>query len=131
MNSKKILVCVLVAACLASFCACSKSEEETTSTTTETTTIATTQETSESTTTETTTAVITGIPLNEESYVEFDAPVSYTVISECVAYSDTSAQTVAQTYPETAMVVGVATDGNYVILDNGFMVEASNLEVLE
>lgn len=75
-----------------------------------------------------TTAYPTGVPLNRDTYVEFTSPVAYTVIKDADAYVDTSVQTYARTYKEGTVVVGVATDDHYVILDDGSVVESVNLE---
>ena len=70
----------------------------------------------------------TGIPLNEDNYSEFDEPVMYEVIEDCVTWSGNDVQTSGGDLVQGSIVSAVATDGNYLILDDQRVVEASHLQ---
>lgn len=126
---KKVKFAAIMLACsvLVLNVGCSKSEENEETTVESTVAVVETDAIVETQTT----AYPTGIPLNQSAYVEFESPIAYNVISDADAYTDNSVQTYATTYVAGSMVIGVATDGHYVILDNETVVEASNLEAMQ
>ncbi len=76
----------------------------------------------------------TGIPLNEDNYAEFldesgnPQPVMYEVIEDCITWSGNDVQTSGGDLVQGSIVSAVATDGNYLILDDERVVEASHLQ---
>ena len=116
MANKKIIAMMLVAAMAFSVAACSSDKtEETTA--------------AEETTTEETAPTVQ--PYNKEANQEFEEPVMYEVIKEVPAYADLDATEVATTYSEGVCIAGVSTDGYYIMQDNGYIIEASALQVME
>lgn len=116
---RKILNIILASAlvlCMAS-CAKEPAEEETYS-------VPESSETEEST-------YPTGIPFDNNNYTEFEEPVAYNVLSDTDAYTDTDVNEYAMTYVEGSMVIGVATDGHYLVLDNRYVMEMDNLEPMQ
>ena len=79
----------------------------------------------------------TGVPLNQDNYVEFtDAagtpePVMYEVIEDCITWSGNDVQTSGGDLVQGSIVNAVAEDGNYLILDDQRVVEASHLQLFE
>lgn len=125
---KRNIVALLIAFTMAlSVASCSKDEPQESSEAP----VETTAAVAETTVADETVAFPTGIPLNQAEYVEFESPIAYNVIHDADAYTDNSVQTYARTYYEGSMVIGVATDGYYVILDDGSVVVASNLEAMQ
>ena len=116
MANKKLITLMLVAAMAFSVVACSSDKtEETTA--------------AEETTTEETAPTVQ--PYNKEANQEFEEPVMYDVVKEVTAYADLDATEVGATYTEGVCIAGVSTDGYYIMQDNGYIIEASCLEVLE
>lgn len=119
MANKKIITmlgCTAIAASLV-LAACGGDKEETSETTTEATTVEQTEE--------------TRIPYDVDNNTEFEEPILYEVTKEVDAYSDVSASEVGKTLPEGACVSGVSTDGYYIMLDDGNIVEAEYLTEME
>ena len=73
----------------------------------------------------------TGVPLNEASYQEFTEPVMYEVIEDCITWSGNDVQTSGGDLVQGSIVTAVATDGNYLILDDQRVVESSHLQVFQ
>lgn len=73
----------------------------------------------------------TGVPLAEDDYTEFSEPVMYEVIEDCITWSGNDVQTSGGDLVQGSIVNGVATDGNYIILDDQRVVEASHLQLFE
>ena len=73
----------------------------------------------------------TGVPLNEGAYTEFTEPVMYEVIEDCITWSGNDVQTSGGDLVQGSIVNGVATDGNYLILDDQRVVELSHLQLFE
>ena len=73
----------------------------------------------------------TGVPLDEDSYAEFSEPVMYEVIEDCHTWSGNDVQTSGGDLVQGSIVNGVATDGNYIILDDQRVVEISHLQMFE
>jgi len=80
---------------------------------------------------ENTGAFPTGVPLDEDEYTEFSEPVMYEVIEDCITWSGNDVQTSGGDLVQGSIVNGVATDGNYIILDDQRVVEASHLQLFE
>ena len=115
MANKKFITLMLVAAMAFSVVACSSDKAEET--------------TAEETTTEETAPTVQ--PYNKEANQEFEEPVMYEVIKEVTAYADLDATEVGATYSEGVCIAGVSTDGYYIMQDNGYIIEASCLQVME
>lgn len=73
----------------------------------------------------------TGIPLDEDSYSEFDEPVMYEVLEDCITWSGNDVQTSGGDLVAGSIVTAVASDGNYLILDDQRVVEASHLQIFQ
>ena len=73
----------------------------------------------------------TGVPLDEDSYTEFSEPVMYEVIEDCITWSGNDVQTSGGDLVQGSIVNAVAEDGNYLILDDQRVVEASHLQLFE
>ncbi len=73
----------------------------------------------------------TGVPLNEASYQEFSEPVMYEVLEDCITWSGNDVQTSGGDLVQGSIVTAVASDGNYLILDDQRVVEASHLQLFE
>ena len=113
MAKKKILALVLASCLVFSVAACSSDKaDETTAETTEAT-------------------EPTVRPYDKNANQEFDEEVLYEVKKEVVAYADLDATEVAETYTEGMCITCVSTDGYYLMQNNGYIVEADCLEVLE
>lgn len=134
---KKFLILGLSVAMLASLCSCSSNAEAEVSVgetvevvnTTETTV---TETTPEVTTFETTTfETANGVKYNMDANVTFDEPLLYEVISEVTVYTDENADHIACTYYEGTCVSAVATDGFYIMQDNGYIIEVSCVQLFE
>lgn len=70
----------------------------------------------------------TGVPLNQDAYVEFSEPVMYEVIEDCITWSGNDVQTSGGDLVAGSIVTAVAEDGNYLILDDQRVVERSHLQ---
>ena len=55
----------------------------------------------------------------------------YEVIEDCITWSGNDVQTSGGDLVQGSIVNGVATDGNYIILDDQRVVEASHLEIFQ
>ena len=73
----------------------------------------------------------TGVPLNQDAYTEFSEPVMYEVIEDCITWSGNDVQTSGGDLVQGSIVNAVAEDGNYLILDDQRVVEASHLQLFE
>lgn len=73
----------------------------------------------------------TGVPLNQDAYVEFDEPKMYEVTEDCISWSGNDVQTSGGDLYQGSVVTVVASDGNYLILDDQRVVEASHLQLFE
>ncbi|MBR1797495.1 MAG: hypothetical protein IJ757_05760 [Clostridiales bacterium] len=73
----------------------------------------------------------TGVPLNQDAYTEFSEPVMYEVIEDCITWSGNDVQTSGGDLYTGSLVTAVASDGNYLILDDQRVVEASHLQLFE
>ena len=74
----------------------------------------------------------TGIPLNQDAYTDFsENPVMYEVIEDCITWSGNDVQTSGGDLVAGSIVSVVASDGNYLILDDQRVVEASHLQLFE
>ena len=74
------------------------------------------------------TAFPTGVPLDQDAYVEFSEPVMYEVIEDCITWSGNDVQTSGGDLVAGSIVTAVAEDGNYLILDDQRVVESSHLQ---
>ena len=72
-----------------------------------------------------------GVPFDHDAYYEFEEPVYYDVIAEAPAYLDVGLNRVEMTYVQGSMVTGVASDGRFIVLDNGYVVDGQYLEAYE
>ena len=131
MKMKKIIAAALVLSLSLALAACSSDEnaEETVAQDTTAVAVETVVETEATETTEP--PFPTGIPLDQDAYVEFDEPVMYEVIEDCDSWTDNGVQFYARTYVAGSVVNAVATDGYYLILDDQTVIEASHLQVME
>ena len=114
MAKKKILALVLASCLVFSVAACSSDKAD---------------ETTAETTAEATEPTVR--PYDKNANQEFDEEVLYEVKKEVVAYADLDATEVAETYTEGMCITCVSTDGYYLMQNNGYIVEADCLEVLE
>ena len=73
----------------------------------------------------------TGVPLNQDAYTEFDEPKMYEVLEDCITWSGNDVQTSGGDLVQGSLVTGVATDGNYLILDDQRVVELSHVQLFE
>ena len=121
MINKKFIAVIMSMTMLVAMTACSKETEETT--VAETTTVA------EETTTETTEEEV--LRFNVDGATEFEEAKLYEVTSEVTVYADWTAKEVIGTYPEGTCISVISTDGVYVMQDNGYIMDASCMELLE
>lgn len=121
MFNKKAIAVALSLSMLIAMTACSNGTEEkesvADSTTTEVTTEATTEE--------------EVLRYNVDGAEEFEEPKLYEVTSEVTVYADWTAKEVVGTYPEGTCISAISTDGVYVMQDNGYIMEAACMELLE
>ena len=122
MAKKKLIGLLLICALAFSVVACSGSGNDETA-------ASDAQSSSEETTSEETEP--TARPYDKEANQEFEDEVLYEVTKEVVAYADLDATEVAETYSEGMCISGVATDGFYVMQNNGYIIQADCLEKLE
>ena len=73
----------------------------------------------------------TGIPLNQDAYTELAEPAMYEVLEDCITWSGNDVQTSGGDLVAGSIVTVVASDGNYLILDDQRVVEASHLQLFE
>ncbi len=71
------------------------------------------------------------VAFNHDAYSEFAEPVYYDVTADAPAYADVGLNSIAMTYVQGSMVMGVATDGYYIVLDSGYVVDGQYLEAVE
>lgn len=74
------------------------------------------------------TAFPTGVPLDQDAYIEYSEPVMYEVIEDCITWSGNDVQTSGGDLVAGSIVTAVAEDGNYLILDDQRVVESSHLQ---
>lgn len=122
MANKKLIALILGASMVMSLAACSSSKEA------EETTTAAEETTTEATTTEETTPA--GRPYDQAANEEFEEPKMYEVTKDIMGYEDMEA-TVECEFFEGQSIVGVSTDGYYVMQDSGYIVPLEALEELE
>ena len=120
MANKKLISIILCASVAMSLMACSSKESEETTAATEATT-------AEETTVET---EPTGRPYDQAANEEFEEQKIYEVTKDCEGFEDMEATTPAEFF-EGQSIVGVSTDGYYIMQDNGFIVPADCLQELE
>lgn len=120
MANKKIISIVLCAAVAMSLAACSSSSNEEETTTAETTT-------TEETTVET---EPTGRPYDQAANEEFEEEKMYEVIKDCEGFEDMEATTPAEFF-EGQSIVGVSTDGYYIMQDSGYIIPADCLQEMD
>ena len=68
------------------------------------------------------------IAFSDEAYTEFAEPVAYNVVNDTVAYRDSALVTVNREIPAGGMVIGLGSDGNYIITDSQEFVPLADLE---
>lgn len=73
----------------------------------------------------------TAAPYDVENNVEFEEAKLFEVKKDVKVYSDTSATEEIDEYTEGMCILGVSTDGHYIMQDNGYIIDASCLEEVE
>ena len=123
MKGLKIFAVVLSISVLAAFSitACGdKATDESSNVTVVIDTAPTTQATQE-----------TVAPYDVENNVEFEEAKLFEVKKDVKVYSDVSATEEVDEYTEGMCILGVSTDGHYIMQDNGYIIDASCLEEVE
>ncbi len=70
-------------------------------------------------------------PYDVENNVEFEEAKLFEVKQDVKVYSDVSATEEVDEYTEGMCILGVSTDGHYIMQDNGYIIDASCLEEVE
>ncbi|MBR6004393.1 MAG: hypothetical protein IK068_06705 [Lachnospiraceae bacterium] len=70
-------------------------------------------------------------PYDVENNVEFEEAKLFEVKQDVKVYSDVTATEEVDEYTEGMCILGVSTDGHYIMQDNGYIIDASCLEEVE